>query len=454
MPERIKFTIAAIEALQPPVSGDQLYYDVDERWHAVRIFASGERCFYVYRKVAGKPVKQLLGVFDARLPASREIPKGTDPIEYIGNRPALNPRMSQALARAFNVELSKGVNPADVARAARRARDGELTLAQGFERYEKDYLRPHGKRSAVDLRQLFERYLGAISTDAKKLHGRKRTKSPHAVDWSRQRLSSIEKGDVRRLMVALKDGHGASTANRAFELLRAMYNKLIEWNLYDGDNPCAGIEKFEEQSRDRFLQGDELPAFFTALDALPAGTLKDFVQLALYTGARRNNVLGARWADIDLHASLWTIPGKVSKSGKPMTVPLTRRALEVLQRRRETDPKSAYVFPAASATGHMAMPKRQWAAFVKSTGLPDLRLHDLRRSAGSWAAMTGASLPIIGKALGHKSAASTEVYARLQADPVLSALQRAQDAMASAAGQPGAKVHDLAKRRRSRRRTA
>ena len=134
-----------------------------------------------------------------------------------------------------------------------------------------------------------------------------------------------------------------------------------------------------------------------------------------------------------------------------MTLPLTRRALEVLARRRDADANGAFVFPNPSATAPMAMPKRQWSAFVKATGLSDFRLHDLRRSAGSWAAMTGASLPIIGKALGHKSAASTEVYARLQTDPVLAALQRAQDAMAAAAGEPAAQVHDLEQRRRTRR---
>src|SRR5207245_4156791 len=108
------------------------------------------------------------------------------------------------------------------------------------------------------------------------------------------------------LLAALKDGHGASTANRVFELLRAMFNRLAEWKLYEGDNPCAGLSKFDEHERDRFLRGDELPAFFGTLDALPEGAFKDFVSLALYTGARRSNVLGARWIDIDLHAGLWT----------------------------------------------------------------------------------------------------------------------------------------------------
>ena len=59
----------------------------------------------------------------------------------------------------------------------------------------------------------------------------------------------------------------------------------------------------------------------------------------------------------------------------------------------------------------------------------DLRVHDLRRTMGSWQAITGASLPIIGRSLNHKSSQSTEVYARLTLDPVLKSMQKATDAM-------------------------
>ena len=59
----------------------------------------------------------------------------------------------------------------------------------------------------------------------------------------------------------------------------------------------------------------------------------------------------------------------------------------------------------------------------------DLRIHDLRRTLGSWQAATGASLPIIGKSLGHKSLAATQIYARLNLDPVRASVSKATDAM-------------------------
>ena len=81
--------------------------------------------------------------------------------------------------------------------------------------------------------------------------------------------------------------------------------------------------------------------------------------------------------------------------------------------------------------------------------LEDVRIHDLRRTLGSWQARTGASLVIIGKSLGHKSYQATAVYARLDTDPVRQAMETATSAILEAAGvKPAAKV------RKTRRRTA
>jgi integrase len=63
-----------------------------------------------------------------------------------------------------------------------------------------------------------------------------------------------------------------------------------------------------------------------------------------------------------------------------------------------------------------------------------LRIHDLRRSLGSWQAITGASLPIIGKSLGHKSPDATMIYARLSLDPVRQSVNTATAAMMEAGG--------------------
>ena len=142
--------------------------------------------------------------------------------------------------------------------------------------------------------------------------------------------------------------------------------------------------------------------------------------------------MAMRWDDMDQALNLWTVPGQFSKNGTPMTIPLTAAACEVLAARR--DNKSEWVFPANSASGHMRDPRKPWVALLEAAKLENVHLHDLRRSLGSWATMTGASLTIVGAALGHKSPMATRVYARLQTDPVRAAMETAHAAMFEHAG--------------------
>ena len=94
-----------------------------------------------------------------------------------------------------------------------------------------------------------------------------------------------------------------------------MYNKARDIG-YTGDNPAKGIKKFKEEKRDRFLHGDELPAFFKALASEPNDLLRDFFLTALLTGARRANVQAMRWDDLDLDRGSWRIPGSEAKAGE------------------------------------------------------------------------------------------------------------------------------------------
>lgn len=81
----------------------------------------------------------------------------------------------------------------------------------------------------------------------------------------------------------------------------------------------------------------------------------------------------------------------------------------------------------------MTSPKAAWKRVIARAELNDIRPHDLRRSLGSWMVNTGASLAIVGGALGHMDSASTKVYARLAIDPIKGAMETAADAMMKAA---------------------
>jgi len=110
---------------------------------------------------------------------------------------------------------------------------------------------------------------------------------------------------------------------------------------------------------------------------------------------------------------------------------LSPEAVVVLDARKDS---GVFVFPGDGVTGHIVEPKKAWATLLKTAGIEDLRIHDLRRTLGSWQARTGASLPIIGKSLNHKTHQATAIYARLDLDPVRQSVNTATAAMMEAAG--------------------
>ncbi len=268
--------------------------------------------------------------------------------------------------------------------------------------------------------------------------------------------------------------NGLYQANRILERVRALHNKAIEWG-WEGTNPALGIKKYKEKSRDRFIQPDEMPCIIQAINADANKTAKDFLWLLLLTGVRKTNTLMMRWEEVNWERSEWRIPD--TKNGEPVTVPLVPRAVKILFE-REKDSKSGWVFPQDEDTEkHFVNHKRAWKRILQwatllywkqnskisdwilktekelilgfrednyfnqivkqakaekvilPLDLLDIRIHDIRRTFGSYQAITGASLQIIGKSLGHRSTQSTQIYARLNLDPVRAAVEKATDAM-------------------------
>jgi len=134
--------------------------------------------------------------------------------------------------------------------------------------------------------------------------------------------------------------------------------------------------------------------------------------------------------------STWLIPAAKAKSKEPIRVVLSPVALNILQTRKPAS-TSEWVFPGRGESGHLEEPKKAWKRILKRASITDLRLHDLRRTLGSWQAATGASLPIIGKSLGHSSLQATQIYARLDLDPVRASVNKATDAMLIAGNAAG-----------------
>jgi integrase len=260
-----------------------------------------------------------------------------------------------------------------------------------------------------------------------KARGRKREKPAEGVNWESRKASKVTTDDVAKLHKAIGAASKTTTANRIVEIVSAVYNVAQRDKLIGDMNPAKGVEPFSEAKRDRHLSSDESTRFMDALKAEPLDW-QDFFMLLLLTGQRLMNVAGMRWRDVDLQAGTWSLAATQTKQKAPVIIPLTDQAAEILKRRSEAAGKgAAFVFPADSATGHVSRPQKRWKALVTRAGLDGLRKHDLRHTAASWLAQRGASLAVIGAALGHRDIQSTMRYAHMVIDPVRQAMQSAHD---------------------------
>lgn len=234
---------------------------------------------------------------------------------------------------------------------------------------------------------------------------------------------------------------GQYAANRLLALLSRIFNLGNRWG-YAAENPAQGVERFHEVKRERFLQPRRGAALLAAIQAEPNTDVQDYVLVSLLTGVRNANELGRRWADVDLEATRWTIPGEQSKNRAPMTLPLRAEVVAVLKDRSRHTGASPWVFPGPGKSGHIADPKKGWRRILKCAEIEVLSLHDLRRTLGCWQASRGANLSNIGRSLDHRSTQAAATYARLNLDPVCESVNGAEDALlvAGKAKQPAQTV--------------
>lgn len=400
---RINFTVAALKALPAAAAGARdTYHDVREPGLQLRVGPTGKKQFSMFRRTKnGGPERITLGAF-----------------------PDVSIEQARAKALQIRNAIAQGENPAEGLREKR----AEMTLGEAFEWFIEHHAVPEGLKTVDAMRGNFERYIGALPSIPARKHGRPRVKSPGSVSWQDKKLSAIKPAHAMQLRATLAKESGKAAANHAVKLLRSIFAQVIKAHLFKGENPVAGMGTLKIASRDRFLQKDELPRLFEVLAATDNTQIRDFVLLSILTGARKSNVLAMAWADIDFDRREWCIPD--TKNGSPVIVQLPDVAVKTLQQRRNNG--SPWVFPGSGKSGHMVSPKKGVKAIMDRARIEGVRIHDLRRTLGSWQAITGASLAIIGKTLGHKSVDATLIYARLSADPVRESVERATTAMLTA----------------------
>jgi len=386
--KHINFTEKALANLPLPDkgTGQHIYYDSGTPDGLQLIITyGGSKTYYFYAFFQGRPIRVKIG--------------------KVGQIKLVNARAS---AHTMREQLNNGIDPS----LDRKESLKDITLKDFYENnYKPLYSNIFKRENSIKSDD------GAFYNNMKELHTRN--------------LKSISREDIAKLHTRLYKDSSEYTANRMLALISHIYTKAAEWGNYSQklENPAKGIKKFPEKSRDRFMSGEELHRFFSALHQEPDGTFKNYILLSLFLGQRRNNILALRWSDVDLDNLLVYFAD--TKNRAPLQVPLTSHAAALLKNIKETS-TSEWVLPSpTSASGHYEEPKKSWQKLLDAAGITNLRLHDLRRTLGSYQAISGASLAIIGKSLGHKSAAATQIYARLSVDPVRDSMQKATDKMIS-----------------------
>jgi len=244
----------------------------------------------------------------------------------------------------------------------------------------------------------------------------------------RMHLDQITKDDIIAIHHGRRaDGAAPGSANRLLILMRYIFNLAQKWELPGViKNPTKGVPLFEENNkRERYLTKEEAQRLYAALLESDNKMLRYIVPMLILTGARKREVLDARWEDFDEARKVWRIP--MTKTGKPRHVPLSDGVIQLLHTVPRF-PGCPFVMPNPKTMLPYVSIFCSWNTARKAAGLPEVRVHDLRHSFASFLINAGRSLYEVQKILGHTQIRTTQRYAHLSQDTLLAATNAAVDA--------------------------
>ncbi|MCH7935949.1 MAG: integrase family protein [Proteobacteria bacterium] len=265
-------------------------------------------------------------------------------------------------------EMRKGIVP-----KSEREMRGDMTLQQALDSYLKtrhNKLRP---KSAKDYRSCIER---------------------HLEDWLDYPLRGITSDDVERRHREIQEKaqknkkkgatKGEAMANGVIRTLRILWNfanRRID-DLPPNPTRRLGEEKawYKIPPRKRLVKNTELPRFYKAVNGLKNKMQRDYLKLLLFTGMRRGEAAGLKWAEVDLDEKVIAIPDHRTKSGKELNIPMSSVVHDLLKARLKVGrDKKGFVFPSHGKSGHLEEPKSSLRIVAKKTGI-EISPHDLRRT--------------------------------------------------------------------------
>lgn len=203
----------------------------------------------------------------------------------------------------------------------------------------------------------------------------------------------------------LKDGRTKSTCNRYLQLLKRMFNVAIEEG-YAEENPVRKVKLYSEKDnlKERTLKpNEEIRLMETCSE-----TLRPIITVALNTGMRRAEILNLKWSQIDFKAR--RIRVEKTKSGKVRFVPVNNTLFYELNRLRDENGQSPYIFFNPETGKPYLDMKTGFKGACRRAGIHSLRFHDLRHTFASRLVEKGIDIETVRDLLGHHSIMVTQRY--------------------------------------------
>jgi integrase len=307
-----------------PAQKNVIVYDEEVVGFGVRVATGGTRAFVLSYRTAGRERRFT-----------------------IGSWPDWSVTVAREEAKRLKREIDQGRDPL----AERCEARVSPTVRQLIERYLEEHAVKLAKRSYDDHKSMLHKLVEPV--------------------WGARKAADIQPEDVDRLLRQMslgtlrargKKGRKPTPvrANRLGEILRKMFNLAVRWRIRS-DNPAAGFARNPETPRDRYLSVEEIGRLSAVLDDHENRRAADAVRLILLTGARRGEVLNARWEQFDLNDAVWIKPAATTKQRRLHRAPISSAAAALLRTIRQRAPRDCeWVFPGDAEGKPLQDIKRFW----------------------------------------------------------------------------------------------
>lgn len=258
--------------------------------------------------------------------------------------------------------------------------------------------------------------------------------------WWRKRIGHVFLYSVTPKLIAqcrdelvamptrLKNPRSAATVNRSLAAISACFSAAVaDWHWIEA-SPMGGKKVRRLREADgivRYLSDDERARLLTACRASWAPWLFPLVLMALATGGRRGELLGLKWRDVDLNRGAVTF--LITKNAERRTVPVAGVALDALRAWAGADLVADQLVFEGPDPGKPVYIEQAWREALAAANVEEFRFHDLRHSAASYLAMSGATAPEIAAVLGHKTLQMVKRYAHLGEQHTAAVVSRMTD---------------------------